>query len=67
MKAFDLKKALEMAVEVLSKSMDSTNLTSEKLEFATVTRDDKGQVQFKVLPKEEVDELIKSVEIVADE
>merc|ERR1712159_504229 len=33
---FDLKQALEMAVQVLSKSMDSTNLTSEKLEFATV-------------------------------
>ena len=66
---FDLKQALEMAVQVLSKSMDSTNLTSEKLEFATVTRDEKTQeVNFKVLTKQEVDDLIKSVDIApADE
>ena len=56
-----------MAVQVLSKSMDSTNLTSEKLEFATVTRDDKGKVCFKVLAKEQVDDLMKSIEIPADE
>ncbi len=61
---FDLKQALEMAVQVLSKSMDSTSLTSEKLEFATVTRDEKsGKVVFRALSKPEVDRLIASVPI----
>lgn len=59
--SFDVKAALEMAVQVLSKSMDSTSLTSEKLEFATVTRDEKGRVVFSVLPKADVDKLIASV------
>jgi 20S proteasome subunit alpha 3 len=61
---FDLKQALEMAVQVLSKSMDSTSLTSEKLEFATVTRDaQSGKVIFRALSKPEVDRLIASVPI----
>lgn len=59
--AFDVKAALQMAVQVLSKSMDSTSLTSEKLEFATVTRDEKGRMHFTVLSKTEVDKLIASV------
>lgn len=66
-KEFDLKKALEMAVQVLSKSMDSTNLTSEKLEFATVTKDDKGNVVFRIMNQKEVDDLIKSVAIESDD
>jgi len=63
--AFDLKKALELAVQVLSKSMDSTNLSAEKLEFATVTREN-GAVKFHVLSQAEVDALIKSVKVEVD-
>ncbi len=62
--AFDLEKALELAVQVLSKSMDSTSLTSEKLEFATVTRDPhSGKVIFRALSKPEVDRLIARVPV----
>lgn len=65
--AFDLNKALELAVQVLSKSMDSTNLSAEKLEFATVTRDaTTGAVRFHVLSRAEVDALIASVKVEAE-
>ncbi len=65
--AFDLNKALELAVQVLSKSMDSTNLSAEKLEFATVTRDaTTGAVRFHVLSRVEVDALIASVKVEAE-
>jgi hypothetical protein len=63
---FDVKAALQMAVQVLSKSMDSTSLTSEKLEFATVTRE-KDRVIFTVLSKAEVDKLIASVPTVPND
>lgn len=65
-RAFDLRKALELAVQVLSKSMDSTNLSSEKLEFATVTRDASGQVVFRVLSRADIDALIASTNLEAD-
>lgn len=64
-RSFDLKAALEMAVQVLSKSMDSTSLTSDKLEFATVTREN-GVVRFNVLSKAQVDALIASVPIATE-
>lgn len=35
-----LDDALKLAVKVLSKTMDSTSLDHEKLEFATLTRED---------------------------
>ena len=66
MAAFDLKKALELAVQVLSKSMDSTNLSSEKLEFATVTRNEAGDVVFSVMSRPDIDALIANTNIDAE-
>ena len=55
-----LDDALELAVKVLSKTMDSTTLDSEKVEFATLTLDDKsGKPTAHILSSTEVDALLK--------
>ncbi|XP_003390676.1 PREDICTED: proteasome subunit alpha type-4-like [Amphimedon queenslandica] len=54
----DLKDGLDLAVKVLHKTLDSTKLNSEKVEFATLTRKD-GRTVIEVLPSGEVDLLIK--------
>lgn len=53
-----LKDACELAVKVLSKTMDSANLNSEKLEFATLSKGKNGVVR-KIWSEEEIDALIK--------
>eukprot|EP01113_Clastostelium_recurvatum_P015289 TRINITY_DN1848_c0_g1_i1.p1 TRINITY_DN1848_c0_g1~~TRINITY_DN1848_c0_g1_i1.p1 ORF type:complete len:257 (+),score=73.21 TRINITY_DN1848_c0_g1_i1:23-772(+) len=57
-----LKEALNLAIKVLSKTMDSTALTSDKLEFAYLSRS-KGQVVFHVLTREELDTVIKNAPV----
>ncbi|CAK1354375.1 putative proteasome subunit alpha type-3 [Cercospora beticola] len=54
-----LKQACELAVKVLSKTMDSTKLSSEKIEFATVGRTEKGTIYHKLWSAEEIDSLLK--------
>lgn len=58
-----LKEACELAIKVLLKTVDSSNLNSEKLEFATLSMGKDG-----VLPKiwsdSDVDELIKALGVV---
>jgi len=56
-----VKQALLLAVKVLSKTMDSTTLSSEKLEFATLTREDK--VIFHTLTKVEVETILKEADV----
>jgi len=53
--------ALALAVKVLSKTLDMTKLTADKLEMATLTRvNDKTQIR--ILPSNEVEVLIKKHE-----
>lgn len=54
-----LNQACELAVKVLSKTMDSTKLSSEKIEFATVGRTEKGTIYHKLWSAEEIDSLLK--------
>jgi len=54
--------ALKLATKVLSKTMDSTSLDHEKLEYAILTRQD-GEVQFKMLSDKEIDDLIATVDL----
>ncbi|KAG9290753.1 hypothetical protein G9A89_011716 [Geosiphon pyriformis] len=54
-----LKEAKELAVKVLSKTMDSTTLSSEKLEFATLNLNDEGKVLYHLYKPEEIDTLLK--------
>ncbi|CAM9542123.1 unnamed protein product [Phaeothamnion confervicola] len=53
-----LQECLLLAVKVLSKTMDSTSPSADKMEFTTITRVD-GKVMFKVLSEAQVTELIK--------
>ncbi|CCX31672.1 Similar to Probable proteasome subunit alpha type-4; acc. no. Q09682 [Pyronema omphalodes CBS 100304] len=55
----DLKEACGIAVKVLSKTMDSTNLSSEKIEFATVGKDADGKVYHHLWSAEEINTLLK--------
>lgn len=57
-----LDDALVLAVKVLSKTMDTTSPTPDKVEFATVTRNEKGEVVYKVFDRTELEELLKKAE-----
>jgi 20S proteasome subunit alpha 3 len=46
-----------LVIKVLSKSMDSS-LSGEKVELATLTRDDSGKVQFKIFEAAEIQPLL---------
>lgn len=63
-----LKDACELAIKVLSKTVDSSNLNSEKLEFATLSLGKNG-VMRKIWKDEEIDALIKALGVLekADE
>lgn len=52
-----LQDALALAIRVMSKTMDATKLTPDKLELATLTRQD-NKTLIKVLPLSEVQALI---------
>src|ERR1700760_2389944 len=55
----DLKQACELAVKVLSKTMDSTKLSSEKIEFATVGKTKAGTIYHHLWDAEEIDTLLR--------
>lgn len=66
-KPISLSQAEDLAVKVLSKTLDMTKLTSEKIEMSTLTRDGK-LTKIKVLSNKEVDTLIaKHEKIQAEE
>lgn len=53
-----LDEALMLAVKVLTKTMDSTTLSADKLEFATLSRKN-GKTVFQVLKKDKTDALLQ--------
>eukprot|EP01111_Echinosteliopsis_oligospora_P012393 TRINITY_DN422_c0_g1_i1.p1 TRINITY_DN422_c0_g1~~TRINITY_DN422_c0_g1_i1.p1 ORF type:complete len:249 (-),score=88.57 TRINITY_DN422_c0_g1_i1:53-799(-) len=55
----NVEDALKLAAKVISKSMDSVTLTSEKLEFAYLHRTEKGTIVLKVLDSATLDQLLK--------
>jgi len=58
----DLDGCLELAVKVLSKTMDSTQLTPEKLEFAVLTDTGKGP-QYRILGESELQGLLDKADL----
>ncbi|CDK26399.1 unnamed protein product [Kuraishia capsulata CBS 1993] len=62
-----LEEAKELALKVLSKTMDSTSLSSEKIEFATVKLNSKGIVVHRIWKPTEIDQLLKSTGVVGDD
>jgi len=61
-----LSAAQDLSVKVLSKTLDMTKLTSEKVEMATLTREN-GKTVIKILTNSDVDELIAKYEKVEAE
>eukprot|EP01094_Clydonella_sp_ATCC50884_P005990 TRINITY_DN1499_c0_g1_i2.p2 TRINITY_DN1499_c0_g1~~TRINITY_DN1499_c0_g1_i2.p2 ORF type:complete len:221 (-),score=84.27 TRINITY_DN1499_c0_g1_i2:237-899(-) len=58
----DMEAACKLALQVIGKTMDSTNVQPEKLEFCTLTLED-GKPVYKELSNEEVEAIINSVEL----
>uniref|UniRef100_A0A8B9ZJ83 Proteasome subunit alpha type-4 n=1 Tax=Anas platyrhynchos TaxID=8839 RepID=A0A8B9ZJ83_ANAPL len=56
-----LKTALALAIKVLNKTMDVSKLSAEKVEIATLTREN-GKTVIRVLKQKEVEQLIKQHE-----
>ncbi|CAG0917160.1 unnamed protein product, partial [Notodromas monacha] len=56
-----MKDALALAMKVLSKTLDLTKLTPEKIELAVLTRE-KDETSIRILGSKEVEELIKQHE-----
>eukprot|EP00897_Mesotaenium_endlicherianum_P005766 jgi/Mesen1/5217/ME000258S04306 len=54
----DLDGAVHLALKVLSKTMDSTTLSSEKLELARVSTTPSGEVKYRVYSSAELDALL---------
>ncbi|KAJ3145688.1 protein with putative role during mitosis [Geranomyces variabilis] len=54
-----LKEAKSLAVKILNKTMDTTNMGSEKLEFATLSVSAGGKVVYKIFKPEEIEQLLK--------
>ena len=48
-----LEEALDLSIKVLSKTLDMTKLTPEKIELATLTREN-NKTQIKILPADRV-------------
>jgi len=63
----DLEGALQLATKILSKTMDSTALNHEKLEYASLTRDPVSQqVEFRILSDKEIDDLVARTDLESD-
>lgn len=58
-----LKEAVDLAIKVLSKTMDSSTLSSEKIEFATLGRSshDPEKIVHKIWSPVEIDGLLKEL------
>jgi 20S proteasome subunit alpha 3 len=56
-----LAEAEDLAIKVLSKTLDMTKLTSEKIEMSTLSRAD-NETKIKILSNTEVDKLIGKYE-----
>lgn len=62
-----LEDAKKLALKVLSKTTDSTKLTSDKVEFSTVSLNGNGHVELKIWKPEEIDALIQESGILHDD
>jgi len=56
-----LTEAVKLAVKILSKTLDTAKLTHEKIEIATLVREN-GKTRIRILGEKEVTELIKQYE-----
>lgn len=57
-KGIEMKDALMLAIKVMSKTMDTTVPTPEKLEISTLTRNAAGEVEYHILSQTELEKLL---------
>ncbi|EFA75654.1 proteasome subunit alpha type 4 [Heterostelium album PN500] len=57
-----LKEALELALKVLTKTMDRSNINSDKLEFSYITRKD-DKLVYHIFDAKELDQFIKETDL----
>ena len=55
----DLKEVVALSVKILSKTMETTHLTADKLEFAMLKLDENGKFFYKLLSQSEIETVIK--------
>merc|ERR1711879_447253 len=60
---FSVQEALKLAVKVLSKTMDSTALSPDKLEFSVLRRAAAGHIEFHSLTEKEIADLLPTVDL----
>mmetsp|Transcript_32607 Transcript_32607/g.45247 ORF Transcript_32607/g.45247 Transcript_32607/m.45247 type:complete len:250 (-) Transcript_32607:182-931(-) len=53
-----LDEALKLVIKVLSKTMDSTELTADKLELTSVTKTESGEVKYHVFTEKDMEPLL---------
>jgi 20S proteasome subunit alpha 3 len=58
-----LKDALKLALRVLAMTMDTTTLSNEKVELATLVRNMRGKMEFRMLNANEINELVKETDL----
>jgi len=57
---FKVKDAVKLAIKVMNKTMDNTTLTADKLDFSTLTRDEKsGKIIWSEVPAKDLEVLLK--------
>jgi len=56
---FKIKDAVKLAIKVMSKTMDSTTLTADKLDFSTLTKSASGRLIWSEVPDKELEILLK--------
>jgi 20S proteasome subunit alpha 3 len=52
------EEALQLALKVLSKTMDSTTLSAEKLELAEISLSTQGEVKYKVWSADDLNKML---------
>ncbi|CAM9023409.1 unnamed protein product [Wickerhamomyces anomalus] len=62
-----LNQASELALKVLSKTMDTTTLSSEKIEFATIQKDKNGKIYQRLWKPAEIEALLNETGITKKE
>ena len=61
-----MKEALQLVVKVLGKTLDSTTLKAEKLEFVVLTKS-VGVPKMVVMSAKQVEDLLKSCDLKSEE
>eukprot|EP01130_Rhizamoeba_saxonica_P000935 TRINITY_DN10817_c0_g1_i1.p1 TRINITY_DN10817_c0_g1~~TRINITY_DN10817_c0_g1_i1.p1 ORF type:complete len:247 (-),score=64.29 TRINITY_DN10817_c0_g1_i1:33-773(-) len=58
-----LENGLQLALKVLSKSMDTTQIEADKLEFSTISLNDREQLEYHLLTENEIADLVASADL----